>query len=84
MPATILHSAVLEQASLVDAQMDEEIAICDAVRMEVLAGGRDEAHLQMLWRLQARATNLPTTVAGYDDTAALYRRSRRQGRPFAS
>ena len=76
----MLHSAILEQASPIDALMDEEIAICDAVRMEVLVGGRDEAHLQMLRRLLARATNLPATVADYDDTAALYRRSRRQGK----
>ena len=53
MPATMLHSAILEQASPIDALMDEEIAICDAVRMEVLVGGRDEAHLQMLRRLLA-------------------------------
>ena len=64
---------------LVDELLDDEIAICDAVRMEVLAGARDESHLQMLRRLLARATVLPTTVADYDNAAALYRRCRRQG-----
>ena len=59
--------------------MDNEIAICDPVRMEVLAGARDESHLVALRRLLARATVLPTTVSDYDDAAALYRRCRRQG-----
>ena len=63
----------------VDDLMDNEIAICDPVRMEVLAGARDESHLVALRRLLARATVLPTTVSDYDDAAALYRRCRRQG-----
>ena len=65
--------------TLVDELLGEEIAVCDAVLMEVLAGARDESHLVMLRRLLARATVLPTTVADYDDAAALYRRCRRQG-----
>ena len=64
---------------LVDELLDSDIAICDAVRMEVLAGARDESHLLMLRRLLARATVLPTTVMDYDDAAALYRRCRSQG-----
>ena len=63
----------------VDDLMDGEIAICDPVRMEVLAGARDESHLVALRRLLARATVLSTTVSDYDDAAALYRRCRRQG-----
>ena len=64
---------------LVDDLLEDDIAICDAVRMEVLAGARDDSHLLMLRRLLARATVLPTTVTDYDDAAALYRRCRRQG-----
>ena len=63
---------------VVDELLADEIAICDAVRMEVLAGARNESHLQMLRRLLARATVIQTTVADYDDAAALYRRCRRQ------
>ena len=64
---------------LVDKLLDHEIAICDAIRMEVLAGARDESHLNSLRRLLARATMIPTQTTDYDDAAAIYRRCRRQG-----
>ena len=44
----------------VDELLTEEIAVCDAVRMEVLAGARDESHLLSLRRLLARAAVIPT------------------------
>ena len=65
--------------SRVDALLDAEIAICDAIRMEVLAGARDERHLQSLRRLLALATVLPTEPAHYDDAATLYRTCRQGG-----
>ena len=65
--------------SRVDALLDDEIAICDAIRMEVLAGARDERHLQSLRRLLALATVLPTEPAHYDDAATLYRTCRQGG-----
>ena len=64
---------------LVDEMLASEIAICDAVRMEVLAGARDESHLLILRRLLARAAVIRTRATDYDDAAALYRRCRRQG-----
>jgi predicted nucleic acid-binding protein len=57
----------------------EEIAICDAVRMEVLAGARDEHHLDRLRRLLARATLVETKPSDYDTAASLYRICRRRG-----
>ncbi len=64
----------------VDALLDrEEIAVCDAVRMEVLAGARDERHLSSLRRLLARAIILPTVPGDFDEAAVLYRRCRREG-----
>ena len=65
--------------ALVDEVLAREVAICDAVRMEVLAGARDESHLLSLRRLLARAAVIPTRATDYDDAAALYRRCRRQG-----
>ncbi|WP_420612856.1 type II toxin-antitoxin system VapC family toxin [Candidatus Spongiisocius sp.] len=56
-----------------------EIAICDAIRMEVLAGARNEQHLQSLRRLLARAVTLPTRPSDYEDAALLYRSCRRGG-----
>ena len=65
--------------NLVDELLGEEIAVCDPVRMEVLAGARDELHLLSLRRLLARAVVIPTRATDYDDAAALYRRCRRRG-----
>ena len=63
----------------VEVLLADEIAICDAVRMEVLAGARDERHLHDLRRLLARATVLPTEPMHYEDAAALFRFCRREG-----
>ena len=64
---------------LVNELLSEETAVCDAVRMEVLAGARDEFHLANLRRLLSRSVLLPTRATDYDDAAVLYRRCRRQG-----
>jgi hypothetical protein len=63
----------------VDALLDEDIAVCDPVRMEVLAGARDERHLSDLRRLLARASTISVEPIDYEEAAALYRACRRQG-----
>jgi predicted nucleic acid-binding protein len=63
----------------VDALLDGDIATCDPVRMEVLAGARDDRHLRDLRSLLARAMTLPTTPTEYEQAAALYRTCLRQG-----
>lgn len=63
----------------VDDLLDQEMAICDPVRMEVLAGARSERHLQELRGLLARATTLPTVAGHYEQAAALYRACRLGG-----
>jgi hypothetical protein len=63
----------------VDGLLGRRIATCDPVRMEVLAGARDEPHLQALRRLLARATVLSTGPADHEAAAALYRTCRRHG-----
>lgn len=63
----------------VDDLLDGEIAVCDPIRMEVLAGARDELHLHSLRRLLARATVLPTDSAHFEEAAALFRRCRQEG-----
>ena len=57
----------------------EKVAICDAVRMEVLAGARDDSQLITISRALDQATIIPMQSADYDGAAALYRRCRRQG-----
>ncbi len=69
-------SAVCER---VDELMESETAVCDPIRMEVLAGARDQRHLSSLRGLLARTIHLPTNPADYDEAAALYRACRREG-----
>ena len=72
-----------DTGSMVCARVDEilatDIATCDPVRMEVLAGARDDAHLRDLRNLLARAIVLPTEPVDYDEAASIYRGCRRQG-----
>jgi predicted nucleic acid-binding protein len=63
----------------VDALLDHEIATCHPIRMEVLAGARDEQHLADLRGLLARASLLPTEPTDYEEAAVLYRTCRRRG-----
>ena len=63
----------------VDELLDGDIATCDAIRMEVLAGARDEGHLSDLRRLLARASIVETRPGDYEEAAALYRTCRRGG-----
>ena len=63
----------------VDELLADEVATCHPVRMEVLAGARDEQHLQELRGLLARAALVPTLPTDYEDAAALYRICRRRG-----
>ena len=63
----------------VHALLARETAVCDPVRMEVLAGARDEAHLRALRGLLARSTLLPTEPVDYEEAASVFRRCRRQG-----
>ena len=63
----------------VDAVLADDIAVCDPIRMEVLAGARDDEHLRNLRRLLARASALPMESTDYEESAALYRVCRRKG-----
>ncbi len=63
----------------VDRLLDDDLASCDAISMELLAGARDEHQLTQLRRLLARTTVLPTAPADYELAAALYRSCRSHG-----
>jgi len=63
----------------VDALLDADIATCDPVRMEVLAGARSQTHLADLRAMLARASVLPTETRHYEMAAALYRNARSSG-----
>ena len=63
----------------VDDLLGADLAICDTISMEVLAGARDELHLAQLRGLLARATVVSITSEDYEQAAALYRTCRRNG-----
>ena len=59
-----------------------DIATCEIVRMEVLAGARDERHRRDLRRLIARAALVPMRPEDYDQAAAIYGLCRSRGETF--
>jgi predicted nucleic acid-binding protein len=63
----------------VDRLLDNDLATCDAISMELLAGARDEKQLTELRGLLARTTVLPTTPADYELAAGMYRSCRSRG-----
>jgi len=63
----------------VDELLGGDIAVCEPVWMEVLAGARDDRHLSDLRRLLAGATMVATESVDYEESAALYRMCRRSG-----
>jgi predicted nucleic acid-binding protein len=65
----------------VDSMLGGDIAVCDPVRMEVLAGARSDEHVRDLRGLLARASTIATEPTDYEDAAALYRTCRRGGEP---
>lgn len=56
-----------------------DIVTCHPVRMELLAGARDEQHLSDLRGLLARGSLVASEAADYEEAAALYRACRRGG-----
>lgn len=63
----------------VDVALEGDFLTCHPVRMEVLAGARDERHLAALRGLLARGVLLPTPPEHFEAAAGLYRTCRRQG-----
>lgn len=63
----------------VDALLDDDIATCHPVRMELLAGAGNEQHLGDLRGLLARGSVIRTEPADYEQAAALYRTCRHGG-----
>ncbi len=63
----------------VENALDSDIAVSDPIRMEVLAGARNEAHLHQLRRLLGRCTHVEAVSTDYDEAAILYRQCRVDG-----
>ena len=63
----------------VDELLEADIATCHPIRMEVLAGAREDRHLNDLRRLLARASIVSVRAMDYEEAAALFRVCRRGG-----
>jgi len=55
----------------VDEVLGADLASCDPIRMELLAGARNDAHLRELRGLLARTALVPTNPIDYEDAHAL-------------
>ena len=66
-------------------ESEERLAVTEVVVMEVLAGARDDAHLERLRRLLFGCEFLPLAgLSDYEDAAALFRQCRRAGKTLRS
>ncbi|MGC2192204.1 MAG: PIN domain nuclease [Candidatus Dormiibacterota bacterium] len=63
----------------VDRLLESEIATCDPVLMEVLAGARDPEQLLKLRSLLGRANMRHCRLEDYEAAALIYRRCRQKG-----
>jgi predicted nucleic acid-binding protein len=77
--AEFLRGTGSQVCARVDELLGGQFATCHPIRMEVLAGARDDQHLVLLRGLLARAVLLPTAPAHYEAAADLYRSCRRTG-----
>ena len=66
-------------AKSVEDALESEIAVSDPIRMELLAGARDDMHLEKLRRLLSRFTHVSATTADYEYASLLYRQCRQNG-----
>lgn len=63
----------------VDAALDGQIAICDVISMELLAGARSDRHLAELRGLIGSLTRCPIDSLDYEMAALMYRNCRSNG-----
>lgn len=66
-------------ASAVDEALASDIAVSDPIRMELLAGARDDIHLEQLRRLLSRCSQISATTGDFENAALLYRQCRGKG-----
>ena len=62
-----------------DQIVEADVASCEPIRMEILAGARDEAHLTNLRGLLDCITLIATQPVDHETAAVLYRACRRNG-----
>jgi predicted nucleic acid-binding protein len=66
-------------ADRVDELLGADCAVTDPIRMEVLAGAREEQHLERLRRLVLRCADMRVERADFDAAAAIWRTCRLAG-----
>ena len=66
-------------ATAVEDALASDIAVSDPIRMELLAGARDDIHLEQLRRLLSRCTHIAANSGDFERASILYRQCRRKG-----
>jgi len=66
-------------ARSVENALESDIAVSDPIRMELLAGAKDDIHLEKLRRLLSRFTHVSACSADYEYASLLYRHCRQNG-----
>lgn len=66
-------------ASAVEEALANDIMVSDPIRMELLAGTRDDIHLEQLRRLLSRCSHISATSGDSENASFLYRKCRRKG-----
>ena len=74
-----LRDTQSQTAQAVEQALDSGIAISDPIRMELLAGARDDLHLEKLRRLLSRYIHVSASPADYEYASLLYRQCRQNG-----
>ena len=66
-------------AIAVEDMLDGAIAVSDPIRMELLAGAKNDVHLEELRRLLSRYTHVSAVSGDFEYASMLYRQCRQQG-----
>ena len=66
-------------ASAVDEALASDIAVSDPISMELLAGARNDIHLEQLRRLLSRCTHVCAISSDFENASLLYRQCRKKG-----
>ena len=75
-----LRDTASPTALAVEQALDHEVVVTDPIRMELLAGARDDLQLEQLRRLLSRYSHVTALPQDYETASMLYRQCGQKGR----